>query len=275
MNQHFLDRIPLFADLDTKALQELSTNLEKETIKSNQVIFWMGDNGDKLYIIQHGRVAISYIDEEGSEVNLANLHSGAFFGELSLIDGMAHTATARAVDDVTLLTLSQENFYRFIDKHPALSRTIMFVLASRLRMSTVRLQGVKNVNQEIESTTSRFQRSIDRLAKSLTSAGFLASCVVFILVWIVFQVLVFKQHHYGSISFADRPPTFFLLGFIITLTSFLLTILILTSQRRQAESDRLRGEIEYQVNLKAQSEVIKLQAKMDTLLSRMEKNDKM
>ncbi len=70
----------------------------------------------------------------------------------------------------------------------------------------------------------------------------------------------------GTINFVDQPPTFFILGFFITLTSFLLTILILNSQRRQAEEDRIRSEIEYRVNLKSQAEVMKLKLKIEQLI---------
>ena len=76
--------------------------------------------------------------------------------------------------------------------------------------------------------------------------------------------------HNNSISFRDNPPTFFLLGFILTISSFLFTILVLTSQRGLAEHDRVRSEIEYQVNLKAQTEVMRLQLKMDEALRLLE-----
>ena len=76
------------------------------------------------------------------------------------------------------------------------------------------------------------------------------------------------------ISFADNPPTFFFLGFILTLSSFLFTILVLTSQRGLAEQDRIRAAIEYQVNLKAQTEVMRLQLKMDEVLKLLEEKNK-
>jgi uncharacterized membrane protein len=90
------------------------------------------------------------------------------------------------------------------------------------------------------------------------------------------QIYFYKKDYNEEISFLDKPPTFFLLGFIFTLTSFLLTVLILNSQRRQAERDRISGEIEYQVNLKSQAEVMKLQLKMDKvvqLLNQLTGND--
>jgi CRP/FNR family transcriptional regulator, cyclic AMP receptor protein len=83
------------------------------------------------------------------------------------------------------------------------------------------------------------------------------------------QSWLYFRHH-DRISFADNPPAFSLLEFILSITSFLFTILVLTSQRGLAEHDRVRSEIEYQVNLKAQSEVMRLQLKMDEVLKLLE-----
>lgn len=93
--------------------------------------------------------------------------------------------------------------------------------------------------------------------------------VIFMILWMVFQSWLFFRHHI-SVSFADNPPEFAFLQFIVTLTSFLLTILVLTSQKCLAEYDRMRSEVEYQVNLKAQSEVMRLQLKMDEVLKMLE-----
>ena len=91
--------------------------------------------------------------------------------------------------------------------------------------------------------------------------------------WIVFQTWYYQKIHNTEISFTDSPPTFFFLGFILTLTSFLLTVLVLTSQRGLAEQDRIRAEIEYQVNLKAQAEIMRLQLKMDQVLKLLEEKN--
>jgi len=87
------------------------------------------------------------------------------------------------------------------------------------------------------------------------------------------QTWIFFQQNHRAVNFADHPPTFFFLGFLLTLTSFLFTILVLTSQRGLAEQDRVRAEIEYQVNLKAQAEVMRLQLKMDEVLKRLEEKE--
>src|ERR1700712_3773064 len=164
MNLSLLKKISLFASLESADLAELATYLKRRSCKANHTIFWMEEKGDHLYIIESGKVQISYNDESGRENTLAALGPGAFFGELSLIDGGTHTATARTLSDTVLLTLDQSSFYLFLDKHPQLSHTLLYTLATRLRSSTSMLRGVVNINEELEAKSSPFQHFIDRLA---------------------------------------------------------------------------------------------------------------
>ncbi len=266
MDRHFLKKIPLFADLNDEALDELGTTLNRITVDPHQHIFWMDELGDRLFVIESGQVQISYTGEKGEDVFLGRLKPGDFFGELSLIDGGLHTATARALTEAVLLTLDRSSFYAFMEKHPIICRMFMTVLSRRLRLNTVRLRGVINVNEQLEEDRTPFRRMVDKIASVVTSGSFFTICIFFIIAWMVLQVYLFKIYRHEEIDFFDKPPTFFLLGFIFTLTSFLFTILILSSQRRQAESDRIRGEIEYQVNLKSQAEVMQLKLKMDKVI---------
>ena len=266
MDTSFLKKIPLFTELTDDDLDELAIALNRTTIDPQKHIFWMDELGDRLFIIESGQVLISYTDEKGEDIVLSRLRPGDFFGELSLIDGGPHTATTRALTETVLLTLDRSSFYVFMEKHPRVCRTLLTVLSRRLRVSTVRLRGIININEQLEEKKSPFQRSLEKLALVVTSGTFLTLCTLFILVWILVQIFLFKKYHNEEISFLDEPPTFFILGFIFTLTSFLFTVLILSSQRRQAESDRIRGEIEYQVNLKAQADVMKLKLRMDKVI---------
>jgi CRP-like cAMP-binding protein len=266
MNENILKKIPLFSALNNKGFAELAVYLKKETYPPHHTIFWMDENGDHLYIVLNGKVHIGYTDENGKEITLNMLGPGSFFGELSLIDGGLHSATARTMHETVLLTLDRDSFYSFLNTHPQVCYTLLEVLTARLRNITLKMSGVVNSNEQLEAKRSTFQHFIDNLAKALTSGVFLTLYILFILGWISVQALLWKKTHPGPISFSDQPPTFFILGFLITLTSFLLTVLILNSQRREAENDRIRGEIEYRVNLKSQAEVMKMQLKIDRLV---------
>src|SRR4030095_4010276 len=113
--------------------------------------------------------------------------------------------------------LDRSSFYVFLEKHPLVCRKLLTVLSRRLRVSTVRLRGIVNVNEQLEVKRSPFQRSIEKLALVVTSGTFLKLCTLFIILWILVQIFLFKKYYNEEISLLDRPPTFFILGFIFTL----------------------------------------------------------
>ncbi len=269
MTPEVLREIPLFATLNPEEIQDLLRQLREEKHPANTVIFWMDEPGDKLYIIEKGQVRISHSNKEGKELILATLGERTFFGELSLLDGGLHTATARTSLETTLLTIDSGAFYNFLDKHPQFSRTLLAVLVDRLRNSTKTMRHDSADDQPPPQPAS-FRRFVDRAARFVSSSRFLIGAVIFLVLWIVIQTLYYYQHHKAPVRIADDPPTFFFLGFILTLSSFLFTIMVLTSQRGLAEQDRVQAEIEYQVNLKAQAEVMRLQLKMDEVLKLLE-----
>src|ERR1043166_6436655 len=108
--------IPLFATLSPEEIRDLLDQLEVIKYPPHSVIFWMEEPGDKLYIIDKGEVRISRTTREGKEYTMDVVGEGAFFGELSLLDGGPHTGTARTVTETTLLTIDQAQFYSFLDK---------------------------------------------------------------------------------------------------------------------------------------------------------------
>jgi CRP-like cAMP-binding protein len=274
MTPQTLREIPLFATLDPQETDDLLKHLERKEYPPNTVIFWMDEPGDKLYIIEKGQVNISHTNKEGKAHHLATLGERAFFGELSLLDGGPHTATARTATETILLTIDQPAFYNFLDKHPHFSRTLLAVMVDRLRISTNNLQHSRFENNVPPAQPASFRRLVDSAARTISSSRFLIFAMLFIAGWIIFQTWFYYHHYNGTISFSDHPPTFFILGFLLSLSSFLFTILVLTSQRGLAEQDRIQAEIEYQVNLKAQAEVMRLQLKMDEVLKILEQKNK-
>ena len=275
MTPEILRKIPLFATLKPEELEELLKQLEKEIFPPHTVIFWMDEPGDKLYLIEEGEVRISYTNKEGKDITLGIQSEGSFFGELSLLDGGPHTATVRTITTTTVLSIGRATFYSYLDKHPNFSRTLLAVLVDRLRNNIVNMHPHTAEKYTARYQPAAFRRFVDNAAKFVSSSRFLIWAVVFLSCWIIFQTWYYYRFNHGAISFADNPPTFFFLGFILTLSSFLFTILVLTSQRGLAEQDRIRAEIEYQVNLKAQSEVMRLQLKMDEVLKLLEQKNKM
>ena len=260
MDANLLRNIPFFSGLGDEETRALLNLLKPRTFKANETIFWIGESGTDFYIIQNGNVVLIYPDETGKETTLAVLGPGDFFGELSLLDGGPRTATSRALTDVQLLCLTREEFLDFIRAHPSSTIHMIQVLARRQRETIEQLRGIRNPNKFIEEITEQgplWNRIADKIAALSASQVFLLVHVVWFLAWTSVNTLA------GSRAFDPFP--FGLLTMIVSLEAIFLSIFVLVSANRQTEKDRIRAELDYQVNLKAQLEVMRLHQKMDRL----------
>jgi CRP-like cAMP-binding protein len=270
MDKDLLRNIPLFARLSDNDRTALAALMTKRDYTALEPVFWVGEEGDAMYVVAHGKVRLSYTDEAGHDVTITTLGPGAFFGELSLLDSGPRTATARADTPCGLFSLNRAGFYSFLEHHPSAAIYMVSVLGTRLRESLDRLRQVKNVNEEVAQTLTPLQRVVDKAASIGASGKFLIANVIFIVAWITFHSLTYhaarvKNPNLPQIFFNDTPPTFFWLCLIIALESILLTMFVLNSQRLQAQRDRIRADLEYQINLKAQTDVTNLTRKIDRI----------
>ena len=264
MDKDLLRNIPLFARLEEADREDLASLMTPREYAALEPVFWVGENGDAMYVVAHGKVRLSYADEEGHDVTITVLGPGAFFGELSLLDGGPRTATARAETPCGLFSLDRAGFYKFLERHPPAAIYMVSVLGTRLRESLDRLRQVRNVNEEEKQVVTPFQRLIDRAASIGASAPFLIGNVAFIALWMTIHT-VLSVRAGRPIVFHDDPPTFFWLCLLIGMESILLTIFVLNSQRLSAKRDRIRADLEYQINLKAQTDVTNLTRKIDRI----------
>src|SRR5687768_11819190 len=266
MDKDLLRNIPLFAKLSDADREELAGLMTRRDYQALEPVFWIGENGDAMYVVGHGKVRLSYADEEGHDVTITTLGPGTFFGELSLLDGGPRTATARAETPTGLFALDRAGFYQFLERHPSAAVYMVSVLGARLRESLDRLRQVRNVNEEAEQVLTPFQRLVDRGASVGASAAFLIGNITFIVLWMtIHSILSYRAGR--PVVFHDDPPTFFWLCLLIGMESILLTIFVLNSQRLSAKRDRIRADLEYQINLKAQTDVTNLTRKVDRIES--------
>src|SRR3954452_11636592 len=214
--------IPLFAELTDSERADLRKLFQRREAAAHQPIVWIGETGDEFYIVEHGHVVICYPDESGQEVTLAVLGPGQFFGELSLLDGGRRTATARAQSDVRLLVLGRSSFHDFIQKHPASAIHLLTVLGRRQRESLDKLRGIKNANEVVQEQRTPLQRFAERVASLFASEAFLVVNLIFFFGWMIFNAIRYHHAHvndpgrFPEVSLIDTPPTFFWLGFIVT-----------------------------------------------------------
>ena len=247
MNIETLRQVPLFESLDFEATHELCGLLESLDSKAGTVLFRTGDEGDAMYIIEQGKVRIYVGAQDGHEVTLTELHRGDFFGEMALLDGKPRSADARVAEDARLAVLSREHFLSFVTSNPNVALEMLTALTNRLRHTDelLRRTATRNVNVEEAAQLTLADRAADVIAEFGGSWKFILAAVVLVNVWVWVNMWL---AWIGKITFDPYP--FLLLSTAINVLSILQAPIILMSQNRQSHKDRLRAEIDYQVNLK-------------------------
>ena len=247
MNVETLRHVPLFESLDTEAAHELCELLENLDCKAGALLFRTGDEGDAMYIIEQGKVRICVRTKDGHEVTLTELRRGDFFGEMALLDGKPRSADARVSEDARLAVLSREHFLSFVGSNPNVALEMLTALTNRLRQTDelLRHTATRNVNVEEAAQLTLADRAADLIAEFGGSWKFILAAVLLVNVWVWINMWL---AWIGKISFDPYP--FLLMSTGINVLSILQAPIILMSQNRQSHKDRLRAEIDYQVNLK-------------------------
>jgi uncharacterized membrane protein len=247
MNVETLRHVPLFESLDNEAARELCALLESLDSKAGAVLFRAGDEGNAMYIIEQGKVRICVRAKDGQEVILTELERGDFFGEMVLLDGKPRSADAIVAEDTRLAVLSREHFLSFARSNPNVTLEMLTALANRLRHTDelLRHTATRNVNVEEAAQLTLADRAADLIAEFGGSWKFILAAVFLFNVWVWINTWLAWT---GKIAFDPYP--FLLLSTAINMLSVLQAPIILMSQNRQAHKDRLRAEIDYQVNLK-------------------------
>ncbi len=135
-----LASISLFGDLSTEELDELSSHLRRQRYAKGDPIFFCGDPGSSLYIVESGRVKIGLTADDGREAILSLMGPGSFFGELALLDGEPRSADASALEACQLLVLQRDDFARFLEARPQVTTRLLAVVSRRLRANAQTMQ---------------------------------------------------------------------------------------------------------------------------------------
>lgn len=253
--------VPLFASLHDEAAEELVTLLQSRPVAAGTLLFRAGDKGNALYLIQSGRVRIAVNDDDGQEIVLAELAQGDFFGEMSIIDGKQRSANATVIEDAQLSVLSREDFLRFINTHPGVALEMLSAVFQRLRHTDKMLQQrvSRNVNEEQAKRMTLADRAADLLAEFGGSWKFIGVALFLIVFWIA-------VNSYVLISGFDPRP-YAMLNLVLAVIAGLQAPIIMMSQNRQGAKDRLRADLDYQVNLKNELALAEVLRRLDVLES--------
>lgn len=255
----FLAKIPIFEKLSSSDLEVVRTLWGPRGLSEGEVLFRKGDSGSSMYVIEEGSIEITVpVTNQKKEMRVSVMHEGEFLGELSLIDGLPRTATARALEPCRLLEMHREDFVRFLMERPAVAISMVSVIGSRLRETDELVTSLasKNVNVEIEGQLKFGDRLADKIAEFGGSWPFIIVFAVFVLGWITINAVQFLFR-----PFDDFP--FIFLNLILSVLAAIQAPLIMMSQNRAQKIDRLKSDLDYQVNLKSELLLQELHAKID------------
>jgi CRP/FNR family transcriptional regulator, cyclic AMP receptor protein len=240
-----LRQVPLFESLDDESAKELCELLESLDYKAQTFLFRAGDAGDAMYLIERGKVRICVHTTDGREVALTELGRGDFFGEMALLDGQRRSADAVVAEDARLAMLSREHFLSFMRSSPKVALEMLTALANRLRHTDelLRHTATRNVNAEEAARLTLGDRAADLIAEFGGSWKFIISAVVFLNAWVLLNTWLLMDKGFD-------PYPFLFLCVLLNMLQALQAPIIMMSQNRQAHKDRLRSDLDYQLNLK-------------------------
>jgi CRP/FNR family cyclic AMP-dependent transcriptional regulator len=268
-----LAHIPLFSLLDDDERGALAERLDDVRFEAGTTLFTTGDPGESMYVLVRGEVEVFLRNNTGQQTTLEYVRAGHFIGEVSLLDGGSRSASAVARTDVEALVIDRGDLDEFLRACPAAALDLLAATGRRLRESSdlLRHTATRDANELDEDRRTTVMRIADTISEFSGSLPFLfIHCVIFF-VWIVLNVGPLSRTRYG----AWDPFPFGLLTMVVSLEAIILSVFVLLSQNRQVARDRVRNDIEYDVNLKAELEVTELHRKLDhmseEILARLER----
>jgi uncharacterized membrane protein len=252
--------VPLFRELDDTALSELCTLLAIKRFAAGTRLFRAGDAGDAIFLVECGRVQIRLSDTEGDEVVLADLRAGEFFGELAMLDGKPRSADAVIVEEATLAILSRSTFLSLMNRRPGIALPLLSAMTHRLRRTDelLRHRVARNANKEEAARATFADRAADLIASFGGSWKFMIAAILFLAAWVI-------GNSWLLLGGVFDPFPYIFLNLLLNMVTALQAPIIMMSQNRQAEKDRIRGDLDYRVNLNNELMLSEIARRLDAL----------
>ena len=261
---NFLCNIRMFELLDENDRVALAAVVDELNVPAGQTLFQAGDPGDSLFIMRSGEIELFIKDTAGQKIVLTTAEAGDMFGELAMLDSGPRTATALALSESEVLMLDRDDLVLLFQRQPEAALHMLAALSGLTRKADelLRTRVSRNVNEEIEEHSTALQKITDWIAWFSGSMLFLIVNGVWFTTWIVLNTVPL-----GIPAFDPYPFNF--LTMTVSLEAIFLSCFVLISQNRQAEKDRVRSDIEYDVNIKAELEIAHLHEKTDRIYENM------
>ena len=254
-----LKHVPLFALLDDEETAVLSAQVEMKKFAPRQRIYKIGDPGGQAYVMISGRVRVTTVDEDHQEVVVDEPAHGEFFGFASMLEQTPHQTSATAVEETTCLEVSRDDIEELLRRKPLAGMPMLTVLGKQFHSSQqlVRIRAMKNANEIIEEKETFGERIADTVASFGGSWTFIIVFGMVLCTYTSFNVLLRGR--------AWDPYPFILLNLFLSMLAAIQAPVIMMSQNRQDRKDRVRSELDFSVNRRAEAEIQGLAHKLNLL----------
>ena len=256
-NPEVLQHVPLFALLDADETAVLASQVELKTFAPRQRIYKMGDPGGQAYVMVTGTVRVTTVDEDHQEVVVDEPQHGEFFGFASMLEQTPHQTNAIALEEAVCLEVDRNDIAVLLQRKPLAGMDMLTVLGRQFHASQqlVRIRAMRNPNDVIDKEATFGERIADTVAAFGGSWTFI---IIFLFVLVTYSMINIVLGHR-----AWDPYPFILLNLFLSMLAAIQAPVIMMSQNRQDTRDRLRGELDYDVNRRAESEIQGLARKLN------------
>ena len=254
-----LKEIPLFAKLDDDEAAVLAGQVEIKTFAPRQRIYKMGEACARGYIVTSGRVRVTTVDEDGQEVVMEEPGPGEFFGFASLLEQTPHQTEAVAAEETRCIEVDRDDIFTLIQRKPHAGMDMLATLGHQFHAAhkLVRVRANRHPNESIEEQATLGERVADSVASFGGSWVFIIVFGVFLSIYTVINI--------GLGNRAWDPYPFILLNLFLSMLAAIQAPVIMMSQNRQDKKDRLRSELDFDVNKRAHSDIQGLARKLNAL----------
>src|SRR6202789_1489161 len=262
-----LKHVPLFALLDDDEIAVLAAQVDLKTFAPRQRIYKMGDPGKHAYILLSGSVQVSTVDEDHQEVVVDQPGHGQFFGFASMLEQTPHQTSALALEKSVCVEVSRDDIAVLLQRKPMAGMDMLTVLGHQFHASQqlVRIRAMRNPNDLIEEEYTIGEHIADRVASFGGSWSFIIAFAVVLIVYTCVNIALRGR--------AWDPYPFILLNLFLSMLAAIQAPVIMMSQNRQDKKDRLRSELDFDVNRRAEAEIQNLSRKLNLLTDKLDDLD--
>src|SRR5580704_15738092 len=258
-----LKHVPLFALLDDDEIAVLAAQVDLKVFAARERIYKIGDQGGRAYVVVSGSVRLNTVDEDHQEVVVDQPGHGEFFGFASMLDQTPHQTSAIAMEKTTCVEIGRDDIAILLQRKPMAGMDMLTVLGHQFHASQqlVRIRASRNANELIEEKYTFGERIADIVASFGGSWTFIIVFFIVLVTWTAINIALRSK--------AWDPYPFILLNLFLSMLAAIQAPVIMMSQNRQDKKDRVRSELDFDVNRRAEAEIQNLSRKLNLVTDKL------